>query len=286
MNDKVCMVTGATSGIGKVSAREIARHGMTLVLVGRNPEKCEAVANEIKQQTGNQSVEWLQADLSSQQEIRHLAEAFQQRFSRLDVLLNNAGSIFFQREESADGIEMTIALNHLNYFLLTNLLLDTIKASAPARIINVSSDAHKTGHIDFADIEGAQSATGWKAYNQSKLANLLFTYELARRLEGTGVTVNALHPGFVASNFGMNNGWMAHLFRPIVKVFGITPEEGAQTSIYLATSPEVEGVSGRYFVRQQPTRSSDASYDEDTARRLWEVSEKMTALQPAEVASS
>jgi NAD(P)-dependent dehydrogenase (short-subunit alcohol dehydrogenase family) len=279
MDGKICMITGATSGIGYVTAREIARQGATLVIVGRSEEKCVDAVNTIKQQTGNNAVEWMLADLSVQQDIRRLADLFTTRYQRLDVLVNNAGAIFMQRQESADGIEMTFALNHLNYMLLTNLLLDTLKDSAPARIVNVSSDAHRAATMNFDDPQLKQGYSGWKAYNQSKLANLLFTYELARRLEGTGITVNALHPGFVASGFGMNNGWMAQLFRPLVKLMGKSPEQGARTSIYLATSPEVAGISGKYFSEQQEVESSQASYDTEAQQRLWELSEEMAGLR-------
>jgi NAD(P)-dependent dehydrogenase (short-subunit alcohol dehydrogenase family) len=278
MDGKICMVTGATSGIGYVTAREIARQGATLVIVGRNEQKCVDAVNTIKQQTGNNAVEWMLADLSVQQDIRRLADLFTSRYARLDVLVNNAGALFVQRQESADGIEMTFALNHLNYMLLTNLLLDTLKDSAPARIVNVSSDAHRATTMNFDDPQLKQGYNGWKAYNQSKLANLLFTYELARRLEGTGVTVNALHPGFVASGFGMNNGWMAQLFRPLVKLMGKSPELGARTSIYLATSPEVAGTSGKYFSEQQEVDSSKVSHDTDAQQRLWDLSTEMTGL--------
>lgn len=193
--------------------------------------------------------------------------------------MNNAGSFFMSRQESVDGIEMTFALNHLGYFLLTNLLLDTLEASAPARIVNVSSAAHERAQIDFEDLQGRQKYSGWQAYGQSKLANVLFTYELARRLEGTGVTVNALHPGFVATNLGAGTyGLIGRLFKKLVNLRGVSPEEGARTSIYLATSSEVEGVTRKYFVEQKAVPSSEASYDEATARRLWQVSAELTGL--------
>lgn len=278
MEGKICMVTGATDGIGQVTARALAGKGATVIVVGRNPDKGAAVIEEIRQQTGNRAVEFMLADLSAQADIRQLADQFKQDYQRLDVLVNNAGGFFMGRQETEDGIELTLALNHLNYFLLTNLLLDTLKASAPARIVNVSSRAHRDGRINFDDLEGKRTYKGWRAYQQSKLANVLFTYELARRLEGTGVTANALHPGFVASNFGINNGWLARLLRGVADFFAISVEEGAQTSIYLAASPEVERVTGKYFVECEPVRSADASYDTETARRLRQVSEAMTGL--------
>jgi NAD(P)-dependent dehydrogenase (short-subunit alcohol dehydrogenase family) len=218
--------------------------------------------------------------LSSQEQIERLAEEAKKRYERLNVLINNAGALFLHRRESVDGIEMTWALNHLGYFLLTNLLLDLIQRSAPARIVNVSSRAHERARIDFDDLQGRRTYSGMRAYGQSKLANLLFTHELARRLEGTGVTVNALHPGFVATNFGADdNGFFLRLIlRLLQRARAISAEEGAQTSIYLASSPEVEGVTGKYFFRKRPQPSSPASYDEETARRLWEVSLESTRL--------
>ncbi len=291
MEDEICMVTGATSGIGAVTARALAEKGATVVIVGRNAEKSEATANLIQQQTGNPKVEYLLADLSVQEEIRRLAEQFKSRYPRLHVLVNNAGAFFMSRQLSADGLEMTFALNHLGYFLLTNLLLDILKASAPARIVNVSSHGHRGRKITFEDLQSQGRYAPMQAYGRSKLANLLFTYELARRLEGSGVTVNALHPGFVATNLAANNGWLVRLFLPLVHLFAISPEEGAQTAIYLATSPEVEGVTGKYFVDKKPVESSPESYDRETAARLWQVSVELTGLplfsdQPAPAAPS
>jgi NAD(P)-dependent dehydrogenase (short-subunit alcohol dehydrogenase family) len=279
MKDKVCLVTGATAGLGKATARQLARQGATVIVAGRNREKNRATVNEIKQQTGNPNVESMLADLSVQKEVRALAEQFKSKYQSLNVLVNNAGAIFLRRQESADGIEMTFALNHLNYFLLTNLLLDTLKASAPARIINVSSRAHvRVPGLNFDDLQNRKGYAGQQVYGQSKLANVLFTYELARRLEGTRITVNALHPGFVATRFATNNGVLARLARPLLDLFAISVEEGARTMVYLATSPEVEGMTGKYFYRQQAIPSSPASYDEEAARRLWEVTATMTGL--------
>jgi NAD(P)-dependent dehydrogenase (short-subunit alcohol dehydrogenase family) len=200
------MVTGATGGIGEITATALARNGATVVVVGRSREKAIATVEKIKKATGNQKVEYMLADLSSQKDVRHLAEEFKAKYDRLHVLVNNAGALYTKREESVDGIELTFALNHLGYFLLTNLLLDTIKASAPARIVNVSSSMHRRGTMDWQDLEGKKKFSGWAIYGRSKLANILFTRELARRLEGSGVTVNALHPGVVTTGFGTNNG--------------------------------------------------------------------------------
>jgi len=275
---KVCMVTGATSGIGKVAARELAKRGAVVVVVGRNEARSKATVSQIRQQTANASVEFLLADLSSQQEIRRLAREFESRYPRLDVLVNNAGAIMLSRRESVDGIEMTLALNHLAYFLLTNLLLDTLKSSAPARIVNVSSNSHERAKLDFDDLQNRRRYSGFRAYAWSKLENILFSYELARRLEGTGVTVNALHPGLVGTNFLANNGALGRLLKMLVVIKGISPERGARTSIYLASSPELETVTGRYFFQEQEVPSSSASYDEDAARRLWQLSAEMTGL--------
>lgn len=276
MLGKVCMVTGAASGIGAATAQALAQYGATVILVDRDVHKCATTVKQIKQQTGNAAVEFMGADLSSQQEIRQLAQRFKRHYQRLDVLVNNAGAMFDERRESVDGIEMTFALNYLGYFLLTNLLLDTLKASAPARIVNTSSRSHARALIKFDDLESRTNYKGLSAYAHSKLAIVLFTYELARRLEGTGVTANALHPGIVATNFGRGSGGMLgfvmRLFRPLFA----SPEKGAQTGIYLSTSPEVEGVTGKYFVKCNAVPSSPASYDTAVAGRLWEVSEVYT----------
>jgi len=269
MTGKVYMVTGATSGIGRATACALAHKGATVIVVGRNPEKSAATVNQIKQQIGNPAVEFLLADLSAQVQIRQLAQQFESRYRRLDVLVNNAGAVFMKRQETVDGLEMTLALNRLGYFLLTNLLLDPLTASAPARVVNVSSELHKKARLDFDGLQGKRRYKGMEVYRQSKLANVLFTYELARRLEGTGVTVNALSPGLVATNLGMNNGGISALMKRLVnRVAGISPEGGAQTSIHLATSPDLEGITGQYFVRQQAVPSSEVTYDEAIARRL------------------
>jgi retinol dehydrogenase-12 len=278
LSGKVCLVTGATSGIGAVTARELARRGATVVVVGRSPQKCEATVRGIRDQTGNPAVESLVADLSVQAEIRRLAREFRQGHPRLDVLINNAGAIFMQRRESGDGIEMTFALNHLASFLLTHLLLDVLTACTPARVVNVASSAHAGVTLDFDDLQGRRGYRGFRAYRRSKLANLLFTFELARRLEGTGVTVNALHPGFVATNIFAGNGPAGWLMRQSAGLVAIGPEKGARTTILLATAPEVEGLTGRYFVKGRPVSPSPASRDQDAAGRLWQMSEALTGL--------
>jgi NAD(P)-dependent dehydrogenase (short-subunit alcohol dehydrogenase family) len=278
MQGKVCMVTGATAGIGMSTAEALAGMSATMVVVGRNREKCESVVARFKRDTGNQEVSYLLADLSSQDQIRSLASEFLEKYSRLDVLVNNAGGIFLLRRKSEDGIEMTFALNHLNYFLLTNLLLDRIKASAPSRIIMVSSNSHRGKHLDFDNLEGKGLENPMTAYGRTKLCNVLFTYELARRLADTGVTVNALHPGFVSTDIAKNNGWLVRLFQPLVMRSALPMEVGAQTSIYLASSLEVEGVTGKYFARKKAIESDPASNDETAAKRLWQVSAEMTGL--------
>jgi NAD(P)-dependent dehydrogenase (short-subunit alcohol dehydrogenase family) len=279
MDGKICLITGATSGIGLVTARELAARGATVVLAGRDRAKTEGATGRIARETGNASVEYLLADLSSQAEVRRVAEEFKQRHPRLDVLVNNAGALFGRRRETGDGIEMTFALNHLAPFLLTNLLLDTLAASAPARVVTVGSDAHRGARNDFSDPQQKRRRySGLRAYNESKLANIMSTCELARRLAGTGVTANALHPGFVASNFARNNGGLVGFGMTLLRPMMISSERGAQTPIYLATSPEVEGVTGQYFVDRKPGRSSPASYDEAAQRHLWELSEELTGL--------
>jgi len=278
LSGKTVLVTGATDGIGLYTAEALAGMGATVILAGRNPQKTEQAARAISEKTANPNVDFLVADLSSQKEVRRLADEFRNRYNRLNVLVNNAGAVFMKRQLSVDGIEMTFALNHLAYFLLTLLLIDPITAGAPARIINVSSGAHYGGRLDFNDLQNERAYNSWKAYSQSKLANIYFTYELARRLEGKAITVNALHPGFVATNFGKSNGGV---FRPIfglAHLGAISPIQGAQTSIYLASSPEVEGVTGKYFDRKKAMRSSEVSYDAGAARRLWDASLQLTGL--------
>jgi NAD(P)-dependent dehydrogenase (short-subunit alcohol dehydrogenase family) len=279
MKNKICVVTGATAGIGKATARALAEQGAQVVVVGRNADKCKATIAEIKVQTGNTNVDFALADLSSQRDVRRLADELRSRYSRIDILVNNAGAFFDKRRESADGIEMTFALNHLNYFLLTNLLLDALKAAPAARVVNVSSAAHWMGWrgIDFDDIEGKKRYNGWVAYGQSKLANVMFTYELARRLQGTSVTVNVLHPGTVRTNFGRTDGnrSLPTPLRKMIDLFLIGIEEGAKTSIYLASSPDVERVTGQYFVNCKPASTSSVSKDKAAGERLWMLSEEM-----------
>lgn len=278
MVGRVCVITGASSGIGRETALALARLGATTVLVCRDRGRGEAVRADIRTRTGNGAVELVLADLASQAAIRGLAAELLGRFPRVHVLVNNAGVVNLRHSTTVDGIETVFAVNHLAYFLLTHLLLERLRASAPARVVNVASDAHRIGRLNWDDLGWAQGYRAMRVYGQSKLANILFTYELARRLEGTGVTANCLHPGAVATRLGQNNGRLARLLIRLLVPFFRTAERGAQTSIYLASSSAVEGVSGRYFVNTRETRPSPASFDAAAARRLWELSARMTGL--------
>ena len=283
LTGKTVLITGATNGIGKVAALELAKKGAEVVIVGRNPNKTRQVVQQVKKYSGNPSVDGLVADLSSMAEIRQLALVFRQQHPHLHILVNNAGGIFANRAMTVDGYERTFALNHLAYFVLTNLLVDMLLANAPARIINVSSGSHAGAVLDFDDLQNEQhyGYGGYHAYGQSKLANLLFTYELARRLAGTGVTVNALHPGTVATGFGENNRGAMKISMRIFHQFALTPEEGADTIIYLASSPEVEGVTGKYWTNRTAVPSSPESYDEGAQKRLWAVSAQLAGIPEA-----
>lgn len=265
MNGKICLVTGATDGIGKVTALALAKMGATVVGVGRDPNKAERVQAEAHNLPG--TLEMMTADFSSQDEISDFAAAFLRKYDSLHVLVNNAGAIIPDYRETVDGIEMTFAVNHLSMFLLTNLLLETIIASAPARIVNVASSVHEGESIDFDDLGNKKNFSLWTAYGRSKLANILFTYELARRLEGTNVTVNALHPGYIATNLAPAAG--LKMSPPL------SPEQGAETQIWLASSPDVEGVTGKYFSRKREAKSSPETHDAKVAKRLWDVSAEM-----------
>ncbi len=277
---KVCIVTGANSGIGKATALGLAQMGATVVMVCRDQTRGEEAQKEIKTMSGNDAIDLMLADLTSQESIRQLAENIQQHYQQLHVLINNAGVVNLTRRETSDGFEMMFAVNYLAPFLLTNLLLEKLKASAPARIINVSSDSHQAGYIKLEDLQSEKQYKFMRSYGQSKLALVLFTYELARRLQGTGVTVNCLHPGFVATNIGQSG--VGSVGRGITKlifsILGISPEEGAKTSIYLASSPEIEGVTGKYFAKSIPIRSAPISYDETLQRQLWDETAQLVNL--------
>ncbi len=274
MQGKICLVTGSSSGIGLVTARELARQGATVVMLCRNTARGEAAQAEIKAATGQQ-VDLIVADLAVLSDVRHAADVFKQRYEQIHVLINNAGGINATRKLTPDGLEATFVTNYLAPFLLTMQLVDLLKASSPARVINVSSLAHQNASINFDDLQGEKRFSSWQAYSQAKLALIFFTYELADRLKETGVTVNALHPGVIASRFSeglstpLRLGW--RLFTPFLS----NVEKGARTTIYLATSPDVAGVTGKYFSASKEKASSPLSYDETIRRHLWEVGEEL-----------
>ncbi len=278
MTGKVCLVTGGNSGIGKATAIGLAELGARVVIVSRDKDKGEAALIEIRARRGNRNVEMMQADMSSQDSVRQLANDFARRYKGLHVLINNAGIILPKRVVTVDGLEATFATNHLGHFLLTNLLLGLIKASAPSRIINITSSAHRGTEVNFEDLQGEKKYSGFQAYSQSKLANVLFTYELARRLGGTGVTVNCLHPGVVRTGFGKDQGGLFSIGIRIVSPFMMSPERAARAAIYLATSPELDGVTGKHFSKGKEEKSSMESYDQAAAERLWKVSTDLTKL--------
>lgn len=272
-SEKIMIVTGATSGIGLITARGLAADATRVVLVGRSAPRLAAAVALIVQQVPNAQLDTIHVDLSSQAGVLAAADIIKQRYDHIDVLVNNAGAFFADYQLSVDGIEMTWALNHMAPFLLTTELIDLFRASAPARIITVSSAAHQGAKINFDDLEGKKRYSGWQAYAQSKLANIMFTYELANRLHDSDVTANCLHPGFVATSFAQNNtGWLAKVFAVMQRLAAISPEQGAETSIYLAQRDDVANITGRYFVKCNPVVSSDASYDITAQRRLWQQS--------------
>jgi NAD(P)-dependent dehydrogenase (short-subunit alcohol dehydrogenase family) len=273
LQGRVAMVTGANSGMGREIALALAGKGATLVMVSRNAERGEAARADVQQRTGNQAVELLVADISSLQSVRALAQQFQARHAQLHVLVNNAGVTLPKRSETADGLETAMATNHFGPFLLTNLLIPALKAGSPSRVVTVSSAAHSMGKMDFDDLQSARGYSEIRVYNQSKLANVLFTYELARRLAGTGVTANAVEPGFVRTDMKVPFPYSFFSFMrgPVL--------DGAKPTVFLASSPEVEGVSGKFFSSKGvAVSSSKLSYDEAAAKRLWDMSAKLTRL--------
>lgn len=279
MKDKVCVITGGTDGIGKAAAYALAAQGATLLVHGRDPEKGARVVAEVKARTGNDAIEFLQADFSSLDEVRRLAAAVKARTPRVDVLINNAGGLFAKRVLTKDGNETTFAVNHLAPFLLTHLLLDTLRNSAPSRIVTTASNAHRGAKIPFDDLQASRKYSPMGAYGSSKLANILFTHALAKRLQGAAVTATCHHPGVVRTSFGRD-----FELSPLLKFgFGLvfrfarSPEKGAETLVYLASSPEVQGASGGYYFECKPIRPSSAARDDAAAERLWQVSERLVA---------
>jgi NAD(P)-dependent dehydrogenase (short-subunit alcohol dehydrogenase family) len=288
LEGKICLVTGATSGMGKVAALELARLGATVIVAGRDPESCSEHAAAIRRETGVR-VETALADLAVRDQVRRMASEVAGRFERLDVLVNNAATVLFERTLTVDGLERTFAVNYLSHFLLTNLLLDRLKSSPSARIVNVSSSEHLAGEIDFANLQGERHYERLDAYARSKLAILMFSYELARRLRGSRITVNAVHPGTVRSNLGDDNGflrgWLWVRARKLWRWSSwLSPEDGARSIVYVASSPDLEGVSGRYFNQWRDESSSPRSYDEAVAKRLWDVSAELCGLSRENVA--
>lgn len=282
MAGKVVLVTGGTGGIGKATAIGLATLGARVGITGRDLARAEQAAADIRAASGNPAVDAFAADMSSQAEVRRLAAAVLDAYPRLDVLVNNVGGFWAHRHETADGLEHTFALNHLAAFLLTNLLVDRLKASAPARVVTVASHVQAEGRIDFEDLQGAHSYSGQRAYSQSKLASVMFTKELARRLEGTGVTANSLHPGVVRTNFGAEDqAWLFTVVSHVVLPFLKTPAQGAQTSIYLASSPSMDGVTGEFFANCKPKTANKVAYDTDIVARLWQVSAELVGMIPA-----
>ena len=277
MKDQVCVITGATDGIGKAAAYDLAPQGATLLLHGRDPDKGARLVEDLKAHTGNPAIQFLQADFSSLAEVRRLAAAVMERVPRVDVLVNNAGGVFAKRMVSKDGYEMTLAVNHLAPFLLTQLLVTTLKNSATSRIVTTSSHAHKGARIPFDDLQATHKYSAMGAYGTSKLANILFTRVLAKRLQGTTVTATCFHPGFVRTSFGRGfdaNPIAKHVFRWASR-FARTPEKGAETLVYLATSADVAGASGGYYFDCKLATPSVAAQDDAAAERLWQLSEQL-----------
>lgn len=282
MNDfknKICVITGATSGIGKATAFKFAELGFSLILLSRNIKKGKIVVEHIKKKTNNEKIEFYKVDLSLMNEVKEVSEKIKLHYDQIDILINNAGARFLNHFITQEGLEQTLALNHLSHFLLTNLLIDKLKCSKSARIINISSHAHYSANKIIENITVRGEYDGRVQYVNSKLANILFTYELAEKFIKTNITVNAIDPGGVATNFARNNGlisWLKHRFYYLINGKLLTPQQASETIIYLATSPDVDGISGKYFKDKKEIKSSSISYDQNMAKKLWEISEELT----------
>ncbi len=284
--NKICLITGATSGIGKAAALKLAESGASLILIGRNANRGKIVCDQIKKETKNKKIKFYKLDLSLMKEVKESAKIIKSDYEHIDILINNAGARFLDHFVTKEGIEQTLAVNHLSHFLLTNLLITKLKKSASARIINISSGVHFSGDGIIENITDPNEYDGRKQYANSKLANVLFTYELSDRLKNVNITVNAMDPGGVATNFARNNGlitWLKHRIYYLLKGSLLTPEQGAETSVYLATSPNVEGMTGKYFNDKKEIKSASISYDLNMAKRLWEASERIIVRQVGEV---
>ncbi|HJT38133.1 MAG TPA: SDR family oxidoreductase [Actinomycetota bacterium] len=280
MKDKVVVITGATSGIGTETARALADIGARVVMINRNPQKAEAVADDLRR-TATRKIDLVKGDMSSFASIREAANDILERYPRIDVFISNAGVFRARRHTTADGLEEVFGVNHLAPFLLTNLLLERLRASAPSRIVVVASEAHRGAVLDFDDLLLERRYGAWKSYSRSKLANIMFTYALARRLEGSDVTANCLHPGFVATRLGSGNKIPIRPVYILLRPFTKSPKQGAETSVYLASSPDVDGVSGKYFDNKRESRSSRVSLEEEPQELLWKMSADLTGIAPA-----
>jgi retinol dehydrogenase-14 len=283
MSGKQVVITGGTSGIGRAMAEGLARKGAAVAIIGRDRREAEDVLSSMRTATGRDDFNFYPADLSVMREVRDLADRLKGHYSRIDVLMNNAGGFFLRRSETADGLERTLAVNHLAAFLLTNLLMERLLAAEAPRIVTTSSAAHRSAHIQFDDLNMRRSYSGWAAYGQSKLANILFTRELARRLPPGGPTANAFHPGFVNSNLARPNPFLRPIVGLIFKLVAKSPEQGARTGIYLASSAEVADISGKYFLDERPIQPGSSALSREAARRLWEESASMVRLEAGEM---
>lgn len=279
MDGKVCIVTGSNSGIGKETALALAEMGATVVMAVRDAEKGENARAEILEQTGNTKTDLMICDVASLDSIRQFAREFTEKYDRLDVLINNAGCTIHKRQVTIDGFERTLAVNYLGPFLLTHELLTILKSSAPSRVINLTSGIHFRAKVDFDDLQKERKYKAMDAYGEAKLMVVMYTYELARRLEGTGVSVNVVHPGFAATNMGSNMGALRYkIMFKMIRPLQISAKKGAETSVYVAGSPELEGVTGKYFAKSQEQPSSELSYDEEAQKRLWAITEGLLGL--------